>query len=86
MVGEAAEVGKVAPRGVDVEQVDDLNLFAAADGISPVGVQDLADCAVFVRRGKSAVASLLAEQAHRSAIKREQSHACLSYAERKQII
>ena len=40
----------------------------------------------FVRRRKSAVASLLAQQAHKSAIKREQNQACLSYAERKQII
>jgi len=86
MVGETAEVGEVAPRRVDVEQVDDLDVLRACYGLPPVGIEDVPDCAVFVRRRKSAVAFLLAEQAHKSAIKREQNQACLSYAERKQII
>ena len=73
MIGEAAAVGEVAPRRVDVEQVYYLDVPRACYGLTPVGIEDVSDCPVFVRRRKSAVASLLAQQAHKSAIKREQN-------------
>ena len=56
--------GEVAPRRVDVEQFDDLDVLTAAHRLAPVGVEDVADGAVSLRRREPAVASLLADKPH----------------------
>ena len=56
--------GQVAPWRVDVEQVNHLDILTVAHGLAPVGVEQLADAAVSLRRGEPAVAGLLADQAH----------------------
>ena len=53
---------QVAPRRIDVEQVDHLDIVTAGHGLAPVGVEHLAYAAVLLRRGKTAVAGLLADQ------------------------
>ena len=65
IAGDASEPdGEVAPRRIDVEQVNHLDVLAAAYRLPPVGVEDVPDGAVSLRWGESAVASLLAEKPH----------------------